>query len=109
MNTHIVIGHFGMHALLAFLATINCLDGWMVIQYSRCIDESIRDASAVFIVTEWEDIQTYPLEKYVQLMREPILFDGRNCYTDEDVKKQKIDYYSVGRKSICNRKVSVTR
>ena len=64
----------------------------------RCIDESIRDASAAFIVTEWKDIQTYPLEKYVQLMREPILFDGRNCYTDEDVKKQKIDYYSVGRK-----------
>ncbi len=59
------------------------------IQYSRCIDESIRDASAAFIVTEWKDIQTYPLEKYVQLMREPILFDGRNCYTDEDVKKQK--------------------
>lgn len=79
------------------------------IQYSRCIDESIRDASAVFIVTEWEDIQAYPLGKYVQLMREPILFDGRNCYTDEDVKKQKIDYYSVGRKSICNRKVSVMR
>lgn len=42
-------------------------------------------------------------------MREPILFDGRNCYTDEDVKKQKIDYYSVGRKSICNRHVSIMR
>ncbi|WP_318582315.1 UDP-glucose dehydrogenase family protein [Bacillus paranthracis] len=79
------------------------------IQYSECIDESIRGASAAFIVTEWEAIRTYPLEKYVQLMREPILFDGRNCYTDEDVKKQGIDYYSVGRESIHKRDFSVIR
>ncbi|MFH7831957.1 UDP-glucose dehydrogenase family protein [Bacillus luti] len=79
------------------------------IQYSECIDESIRGASAAFIVTEWEAIRTYPLEKYARLMRKPILFDGRNCYTDEDAKKQSIDYYSIGRKSICNRNVSVIR
>ncbi|MCU5326477.1 UDP-glucose/GDP-mannose dehydrogenase family protein [Bacillus cereus group sp. BfR-BA-01428] len=79
------------------------------IQYSECIDESIRGASAAFIVTEWEAIRTYPLEKYVQLMREPILFDGRNCYTNEDVKKQGIDYYSVGRESIYKRDFSVIR
>ena len=79
------------------------------IQYSECIDESIREASAVFIMTEWETIRNYPLERYEQLMREPILFDGRNCYTIEDVKKQGIDYYSVGRESICMRDFSVIR
>lgn len=79
------------------------------IQYSECIDESIREASVVFIVTEWEAILAYPLERYAQLMREPILFDGRNCYTVEDIKKQELDYYSVGRKNICNRNVSVIR
>ena len=79
------------------------------IQYSECIDESIRGASAAFIVTEWESIRAYPLEKYAQLMREPILFDGRNCYTDEDVKKQEIDYYSIGRERICKRDFSVIR
>ncbi|PIE95504.1 UDP-glucose dehydrogenase family protein [Bacillus fungorum] len=79
------------------------------IQYSECIDESIREASAAFIMTEWGTIRNYPLERYVQLMREPILFDGRNCYTNEDVKKQGIDYYSVGRESICMRDFSVIR
>ena len=54
-------------------------------------------------MTEWEAIRAYPLEKYAQLMREPILFDGRNCYTNEDVKKQGIDYYSVGRRNIHKR------
>ena len=79
------------------------------IQYSECIDESIREASAAFIMTEWGTIRNYPLERYAQLMREPILFDGRNCYNNEDVKKQGIDYYSVGRESICMRDFSVIR
>nr|MBT2176073.1 UDP-glucose 6-dehydrogenase [Streptococcus mitis] len=51
------------------------------IRYTGCIDEAIREADAVFILTEWESIRTYPLENYVKLMKEPILFDGRNCYT----------------------------
>ncbi|MGH1323618.1 UDP-glucose dehydrogenase family protein [Bacillus pretiosus] len=72
------------------------------IRYTGCIDEAIREADAVFILTEWESIRTYPLEKYVKLMKEPILFDGRNCYTNEDAKKQGLDYYSIGRKSIRN-------
>ncbi|KFN03966.1 UDP-glucose/GDP-mannose dehydrogenase family protein [Bacillus clarus] len=76
------------------------------LQYTDHIDEAITEASAVFIVTEWESIRTYPLEQYVKLMREPILFDGRNCYTNEDIESQRLDYYSVGRKSICNSKVS---
>ncbi|GCF75475.1 TPA: UDP-glucose/GDP-mannose dehydrogenase family protein [Bacillus nitratireducens] len=79
------------------------------IRYAECIDESIRAANAVFIVTEWESIRKYPLEKYVQLMREPILFDGRNCYTNEDAEKQGLDYYSVGRKGVCNSNVSQVR
>ncbi|SCC66983.1 UDP-glucose 6-dehydrogenase [Bacillus wiedmannii] len=72
------------------------------IRYTGCIDEAIREADAVFILTEWESIRTYPLEKYVKLMKEPILFDGRNCYTNEDAKKQGLEYYSIGRKSIRN-------
>lgn len=79
------------------------------IRYTECIDESIREAHAVFIVTEWESIRNYPLEKYAQLMREPILFDGRNCYTNGDAEKHGLDYYSVGRKGACNSNVSQVR
>ena len=75
--------------------------------YTTNLDEAVTGAEAVFIVTDWECIRTYPLERYVKLMREAILFDGRNCYTGEDVEKHRMDYYSVGRKSICNREVSI--
>ncbi|KYG37164.1 UDP-glucose dehydrogenase family protein [Bacillus gaemokensis] len=75
------------------------------VEYADNVDEAIMETSAVFIVTEWEYIRSYPLERYVKLMREPILFDGRNCYTRKDVEKHRMDYYSVGRKSIQNNRV----
>ncbi|MDM5190785.1 UDP-glucose/GDP-mannose dehydrogenase family protein [Bacillus sp. DX4.1] len=78
------------------------------VEYTTCMDEAITGAEAAFIVTEWEDIRTYPIEKYVKLMREPIIFDGRNCYSLQDVEKSGIDYYSVGRQRIRNRKASTT-
>ncbi|WP_410984222.1 UDP-glucose dehydrogenase family protein [Bacillus cereus] len=73
-------------------------------KYTTDLDEAVTGAEAVFIVTDWECIRTYPLERYVKLMCEPILFDGRNCYTGEDIEKHRMDYYSVGRKSIRNRR-----
>lgn len=76
------------------------------IQYTTCIDEAITGAELAFIVTEWSSICTYEIEKYVQLMKEPILFDGRNCYRIKDMENYRVDYYSVGRVSICNRRVS---
>ncbi|MDZ5608134.1 UDP-glucose/GDP-mannose dehydrogenase family protein [Bacillus pseudomycoides] len=76
------------------------------IKYTTNLDEAVTGAEAVFIVTDWECIRTYPLDRYVKLMREPILFDGRNCYTGKDVEKHRMDYYSVGRKSVRNRKCS---
>lgn len=77
------------------------------ITYTTNLDEAVTGAEAVFIVTDWECIRTYPLERYVKLMREVILFDGRNCYTGKGVENHRMDYYSVGRKSICNRAVSI--
>ena len=35
-------------------------------------------------------------------MNEPIIFDGRNCYSISDVKKLNMDYYSIGREEVLN-------
>lgn len=59
----------------------------------------------MFIVTEWDDIKTFPIEKYIELMKQPIIFDGRNCHSLEYVNKFDIDYYSVGRPAIVRKKV----
>lgn len=61
------------------------------------IDEAVRDADAVFILTEWDEIVNYDLSNFEKLMSKPIIFDGRNCLSIEGLKKYDIEYYSIGR------------
>lgn len=77
------------------------------VQYTENLDEALAFAEAAFLVTEWDSIKEYPLEKYVQLMKEPVLFDGRNCYSLEAAGQHEWDYYSIGRAAVLQRKVRV--
>lgn len=50
-----------------------------------------------FLVTEWDEFKELRPEQYASLLKEPVLFDGRNCYDLEDMKSAGMDYYSIGR------------
>ncbi|MGU3438775.1 UDP-glucose dehydrogenase family protein [Bacillus cereus] len=67
------------------------------IEYMQSIDEAIQAADVVFIVTEWDEIKRYPLSNYVKRMKKANIFDGRNCYNLEEVKKFELYYASIGR------------
>ncbi|MGE7940063.1 UDP-glucose dehydrogenase family protein [Bacillus paramycoides] len=75
------------------------------VEYVSSIEEAVTNADVAFIVTEWDEIKTFPIEKYIELMKQPIIFDGRNCHSLEYVKKFNVDYYSVGRQAIVREKV----
>lgn len=59
------------------------------------IDETIKDAEAVMIMTEWPEIVNYDVKQYKKLMKTPRVYDGRNCYKLKDMKD--ITYSSIGR------------
>ena len=65
------------------------------ISYFLTIDEAIKDADAVLIMTEWPVIKEYDVKKYKELMKAPRVYDGRNCYSLEETKD--IIYKSIGR------------
>ena len=67
------------------------------VQFAQSIEEAIHGTDAVFIVTEWKQFIDFPLNKYVDLMKSPIIFDGRNCYSINEMMKFPIEYYSIGR------------
>ncbi|MEK4867679.1 UDP-glucose/GDP-mannose dehydrogenase family protein [Bacillus sp. FSL E2-8895] len=75
------------------------------VQYVSSVEEAVTNADVTLIVTEWDDIKAFPIEKYIELMKKPIIFDGRNCHGLEYVKKFDVDYYSVGRPAIVREKV----
>ena len=89
------IGINNFKKVLSFDTTLdNYLDN---ITYYNNIDDTIKDSDACLIMTEWKDIKEYPLNNYEKLMNSPIIFDGRNCYDLDNVKKYNIYYNSIGR------------
>ncbi|CUO42833.1 UDP-glucose dehydrogenase family protein [Clostridium disporicum] len=72
------------------------------IKYSNSIEEALIDADMAFIFTEWEEIKSFNISKYTEIMNNAVIFDGRNCYDLSEIEKENIDYYSIGRKEILN-------
>lgn len=67
------------------------------IHYIDRPEEAIEGASVCFIFTEWEQIKKIKPETYKKLMKIPLVYDGRNIYNINDMKKCGIEYYSIGR------------
>lgn len=60
-------------------------------------EEVLKDANVCFIFTEWKEIKAIEPAKYRKLMRTPLVYDGRNIYKVEDMNREGIEYYSIGR------------
>lgn len=72
------------------------------IEYIDSIDECIKDKDLVLIMTEWDEIKGYDLSNYSNLMHNAVVYDGRNCYDLDEVRKHKMRYVSIGRMEVNN-------
>lgn len=55
------------------------------------------DSDALVIVTEWNEFKQLDLERVRALMRQPVLFDGRNIYDPQEIVNLGFFYRGVGR------------
>lgn len=67
------------------------------IVYTNTPEEALEGANLCFIFTEWGEIKNITPDTYRKLMRTPLVFDGRNIYNLEEMKKKGVEYYSIGR------------
>lgn len=59
--------------------------------------EAISGANLCFIFTEWPQIVKILPELYSQLMQPPLVYDGRNIYSPEEMKACGVEYHCIGR------------
>src|SRR5919108_350851 len=59
--------------------------------------EALEGAAALLILTEWNEFRRPNFRRIKQLLKNPVIFDGRNIYDAADLQKLGIKYYSIGR------------
>ena len=60
-------------------------------------EEALKGANICFIFTEWKEIKDIPVTAYKELMQTPLVYDGRNVYNVDEMKKVGVEYHSIGR------------
>ncbi|MGM9992777.1 MAG: UDP-glucose dehydrogenase family protein [Candidatus Bruticola sp.] len=62
-----------------------------------CAAEACREAQALIICTEWPQFKTADLLEIHQLMKVPLVIDGRNIFEPKRMAEHNFQYCSVGR------------
>ncbi|HVT46408.1 MAG TPA: UDP-glucose/GDP-mannose dehydrogenase family protein [Vicinamibacterales bacterium] len=67
------------------------------ITYARHAYDALTGADALVIVTEWNDFREPDFARMKRLMRQPVIFDGRNLYDPAQIRERGFEYTSIGR------------
>jgi UDPglucose 6-dehydrogenase len=59
--------------------------------------DALDNADALAIVTEWNEFREPDFAKMRALLRSPVVFDGRNIYSPEQMRALGFTYFSIGR------------
>jgi UDPglucose 6-dehydrogenase len=60
--------------------------------------EALRGADALAVVTEWSEFRIPDFQKIKRFLNTPLIFDGRNIYNQQELRKMGFTYYGIGRK-----------
>ena len=67
------------------------------IEYEESNYNCAKGADALVLVTEWHEFRRPSLERLKSLMKQPVLFDGRNIWSPTEVRAAGFSYYGIGR------------
>jgi UDPglucose 6-dehydrogenase len=67
---------------------------------------ALKGASALAVITEWGEFRRPDFAKMKSMMKEPVIFDGRNIYDPKKFTELGFTYYSIGRGIVDGRRKS---
>ncbi len=68
------------------------------INYASDPYDALIGADAMVMMTEWSEFHLPDFEKIALIMKEKVIFDGRNIYDPVHIKKLGFKYYGIGRR-----------
>ena len=68
---------------------------------------ALEQADALAIVTEWNEFRSPDFDVMSRLMREPVIFDGRNLYDPARMAELGITYHGIGRAAVVDQPLEI--
>lgn len=68
------------------------------VRYTTNKYEALENAHAMILLTEWKTFRAPDFEAIKTALQDPIVFDGRNQYSDIEMQKRGFEYYQIGKK-----------
>lgn len=59
--------------------------------------QALEGAAALCVITEWKNFREPNFDRMKQLMKSPLIVDGRNIYNPKDLREMGFRYLSIGR------------
>lgn len=92
--------HVRVHDPVAMMnarAALANIEGASEVEFMEDAYHLAEGADALVLATEWREYRELNLERLAQLMRTPVLVDGRNLFAPEEVRRAGFTYLGVGR------------
>ena len=71
-----------------------------IILYAKNPYDALCNADALIIATEWSEFRAPDFSRIMDLLKNNVIFDGRNLYEISEMTSRGFDYHSVGRNKI---------
>ncbi len=69
------------------------------IKYGEKNYDVLKDADALVVITEWNEFREPDFDRLTTLMKQKVIFDGRNIYDGKKLKGRSFDYFGMGIKA----------
>nr|MBP7902175.1 UDP-glucose/GDP-mannose dehydrogenase family protein [Spirochaetota bacterium] len=76
---------------------VKAIFGENEVSYFSINYDALQDADALIISTEWFHFRNPDFSRMKSLMKQPVIFDGRNQYDPKKMKEEGFTYFCVGR------------
>ena len=70
------------------------------IEYANDPYDTLLDVDALIIITEWPEFRVPNYKVMQRLMKNKLIFDGRNIFEPSEMKELGFTYHSIGRKVV---------
>ncbi len=67
------------------------------VRYASSVYDAVTGADAMVLVTEWTEFREPDFPRMAEIMKHPVIFDGRNVFNPDKLRKLNFTYFGIGR------------